>query len=84
MAALRSGRTRRGWSISEAARRSGVSRPMISLLERGLRRPSQSTAQDLIEAYELTGQEARAVWAIGIPFVGRDSPFKTDWRPDSY
>jgi DNA-binding XRE family transcriptional regulator len=76
MAALRDGRVGRGWSMSEAARRSGVSRPSISLLERGLRRPSVSVAEDLIAAYGLAGPTAAAIRAIAIPLVGRDSPYK--------
>jgi len=77
MAALRDGRLRRGWTMAEAARRSGVSRPMISLLENGLRRPSESVAEDLVGAYGLTGPAAAAVRAIALPLVGRDSPYRT-------
>lgn len=80
MAALRGGRLGRGWSMTAAAKHSGVSRPMISLLERGLRRPSESVAEDLIAAYGLTGPAAAAIRAIAIPLVGRDSPFKTGWH----
>jgi len=80
MAALRRGRLVRGWSMTAAARHSGVSRPMISQLESGRRRPSESVAEDLIAAYRLTGADAAAVRGIAIPLVGRDSPYKTgDW-----
>jgi transcriptional regulator with XRE-family HTH domain len=80
MAALRRGRLGHGWSFTTAAERSGVSRPMISQLERGLRRPSESVAEDLIGAYGLTGAEAAAVRAISVPLAGRDSPYRTgDW-----
>ena len=81
MEALRRGRERRGWTMSAAAKHSGVSRPMISLLERGLRRPSESVAEDLITAYRLTGQEADAVRSIALEWVGRDTPYKTGVTP---
>jgi transcriptional regulator with XRE-family HTH domain len=81
MEALRHGRQRRGWTLTAAAKHSGVSRPMISLLERGLRRPSESVAEDLIDAYELTGPEANAVRSIALELVGRDSPFRTGVSP---
>lgn len=80
-AALRRGRLARGWNISEAARRSGVSRRMIGSLEAGTRRPSESTAGDLIRAYGLTARDAAAVWDIALPLVGRDSPYRGGWRP---
>ncbi|MGH3186765.1 MAG: helix-turn-helix domain-containing protein [Streptosporangiaceae bacterium] len=82
MAALRDGRLRRGWSMTTAARHSGVSRPMISQLESGQRRPSESVAEDLIDAYRLAGVDAAAVRAIAIPLAGRDSPYRTgNWPP---
>jgi DNA-binding XRE family transcriptional regulator len=82
-AVLRKARAARGWSVSEAARRSGVSRRMITLLERAERRPSVSTARDLIRVYQLSGQRADAVRDIAVPFAGRDSPFRTGIEPDS-
>lgn len=81
MEALRRGRLGRGWTMTRAARETGVSRPMISLLERGLRRPSESVAEALIYVYRLTGQEADAVRSIALELVGRDSPFKTGVSP---
>ena len=81
-AVLRKGRAARGWSVSEAARQSGVSRRMIGMLEDGERRPSESTAQALIGAYRLTGQRADAVRDIAVPYVGRDSPYRTGTEPD--
>ena len=44
-AVLRAARLARGWSLSEAARRSGVSRRIINLLEAAERRPSNGTEQ---------------------------------------
>ena len=81
MKALRRGRERRGWTMTAAARNTGVSRPMISLLEAGLRRPSESLAECLIAAYRLTGAEADAVREISIEWVGRDSPYRTGVSP---
>ena len=79
-------RQRRGWTLSEAARQSGVSRRMIGMLEHAQRRPSESTAEALILAYQITGEHADRVRAIALPLRGRDSPFKTgewpgSWRP---
>jgi hypothetical protein len=81
-AALRDGRRRRGWSQTRAAAETGVSRPHISLLERGLRRPSESAAESLIRGYRLTPSEAGAVRAISVAWAGRDSPFRTGTAPD--
>jgi DNA-binding XRE family transcriptional regulator len=74
-----------GWTISEAARRSGVSRRMIGMLERAQRRPSISTAEALITAYGIPGGHAEDVRAVALPNVGRDSPYRTgdaspQWR----
>jgi len=80
-AVLRNARTARRWSVSEAARRSGISRRMIGLLEAAERRPSVSTARDLIRVYHLTGARADAIRAIAVPCVGRDSPFRTGIEP---
>jgi transcriptional regulator with XRE-family HTH domain len=84
MNALRDGRIRRGWSQTRAADETGVSRPHLSLLERGLRRPSSSVAEDLINAYEMTDAEAGAVRAIAVPWAGRDSPFRTGIAPGAW
>jgi hypothetical protein len=56
---------------------------MVSMLERGERRPSVSTARSLIRALALTGERADAIRAIAVPCVGRDSPFRTGIEPDS-
>jgi ribosome-binding protein aMBF1 (putative translation factor) len=80
-AVLRRARTARGWSVSEAARRSGVSRRMIGMLELAQRRPSVSTAEALIHGYQLTGERADAVRDIAVPCAGRDSPFRTGIEP---
>ncbi len=83
-AVLREARRARGWSVSEAARRSGVSRRMIGMLEHAQRRPSESTAEALIDAYRLTDGPAEAVWSIALPLRGRDSPYKTGNWPDGW
>jgi ribosome-binding protein aMBF1 (putative translation factor) len=80
-AILKTYRQRRGWSVSEASRRSGVSRRMIGMLEHAQRRPSESTIRALINAYQITGQDAAEVWDIAIPLVGKDSPYRDGWRP---
>ena len=78
-AVLRAYREAHGLSVSEAARRSGISRRMIGMLEHAQRRPSVSTAEALITAYRISGGHAEDVRAVALPNVGRDSPFK---RPD--
>lgn len=81
---LRNARRAHGWSVSEAARRSGVSRRMIGMLEHEQRRPSESTAEALITAYRITGDDMEAVWSIALPNVGRDSPFNTGVEPGGW
>lgn len=81
MAALRDGRRRHGWNLTKAAERTGVSRPFISQLESGTRRPSESVARDLITAYGLTGEDYDAVMQIARPLAGRDSPYRTGVAP---
>jgi hypothetical protein len=51
------------------------------LLERGLRKPSESVARDIIAAYQLAGPEAEAVLGIAVECAGRDSPFRTGIEP---
>jgi DNA-binding XRE family transcriptional regulator len=80
-AVLKFYRLQRGWSVSEAARQSGVSRRMIGMLEHAQRRPSESTAEALIAAYRITREHAGRVRSIAIAFVGRDSPYKTGVKP---
>lgn len=66
-----------GWTVSEAARQSGVSRRMIGMLEHAQRRPSVAVAEALITAYGIPGGHAEDVRAVALPNVGRDSPYKT-------
>lgn len=84
MRAFRDARLRRGWSLTRAAEETGVSRPHLSLLERGLRRPSESVAEDIITAYRMTPDEADAVSAIAVPLAGRDSPYRTGVAPGEW
>jgi len=81
MRALRDARLRQGWSIARAAAECGVSRPHLSLLERGLRRPSESVAAAIVAGYGMTLAEADAVRAIALAYVGRDSPYRTGITP---
>jgi transcriptional regulator with XRE-family HTH domain len=75
---LRAARDSHGWTISEASRRTGVSRRMITLLERGERYPSTVLADALIEGYELGQRNAWRLRDIALPNVGRASPYRTD------
>ena len=81
MSAFRCARRRRGWPVSRAAEAAGISRPHLSLLERGLRRPSKSVAERIIEALAMTPAEAKAVRSVAVPLAGRDSPYRSGWRP---
>lgn len=76
MRALRGARLRHGWSLTRAARETGVGRPHLSLLERGLRRPSGSVAEAVIAGYRMTPQEADAVRSVAVRLAGRDSPYR--------
>jgi transcriptional regulator with XRE-family HTH domain len=53
-ARLRGERARRGWSIEELARRSGVSRAMISKIERGAASPTAELLGRLAVGFEVT------------------------------
>ena len=68
---LRRARLTCGWTVSEAARHSAVSRRMIGMLEHAQRRPSSATAEALITAYRLTGDDAAVVWSIALEWVGK-------------
>lgn len=81
MEALRRARVRHGWSMTRAAAETGVSRPMISQLERGLRRPSVTLAEALITGYGMDPATAEVVRSIAIDWVGRDSPYRTGVSP---
>ncbi len=75
-AALKSGRQARGWSISETAKRTGVARRHIGMLEQGQRRPSGTVAEILIRAYQLDGEDATIIRSITVELAGRDSPYR--------
>jgi transcriptional regulator with XRE-family HTH domain len=53
-ARVRSERSRRGWSLDELARRSGVSRAMISKIERGAASPTAELLAKLAVGFEVT------------------------------
>jgi transcriptional regulator with XRE-family HTH domain len=76
-AILRTARQARGWSIREAAKRSTISRRMIGMMEAAERVPSTATAELLIKAYQLDGENAAVIRSAGLPNVGRSSPYRT-------
>jgi transcriptional regulator with XRE-family HTH domain len=73
---LRHARAIHGWTKSEASRQTGVSRRMLTLLERGERYPSMALAEDLITGYRLDHQLATRLREIALPSVGRSSPYR--------
>lgn len=73
---LRLARACHGWTKSEASRRTGVSRRMLTLLERGERYPSMVLAEDLITGYGPSHQLATRLREIALPSVGRSSPYR--------
>ena len=79
--AFRDARLRRRWSIARAAEAAGISRPYLSQLERGLRRPSASVAEAVIKGLAMTPQEAEALRSVAVRLAGRDSPYRSGWRP---
>jgi transcriptional regulator with XRE-family HTH domain len=75
-AMLRQARLARGWSLSEAERRTLISRRMLSLLERGERRPSVVLAESLVQAYRLGPVSSARLAAVAVRNAGRDSPYR--------
>lgn len=69
-----------GWSLSEAARRTGISRRMLGMLEVGQRVPSTVLAEDLISGYKLGYADADLLRFAALPNVGRDSPLRAGNR----
>ena len=47
-------RTQRGWSINELAERSGVSKAMLSAIERGANSPTATLLVRIAAAFDLT------------------------------
>lgn len=62
-------------TVAEAAERIGITPRMVRYLEAGQRRPSTVVAEQLVEAYELDGDDAAAVRSVALRHVGRASPF---------
>jgi ribosome-binding protein aMBF1 (putative translation factor) len=75
VAMLAGARADLGWSYTEAAWRTGVSRRMLAMLEAGQRVPSVVLAEDLITGYRLDDGAAALLRAAALPNVGRDSPY---------
>jgi len=80
-AMLRRARLARGWSLSEAERRSLISRRMLSLLEQGQRRPSVVLAESLVQAYRLGPGDSARLQAVAVENAGRDSPYRNRRNP---
>lgn len=77
-ACLRAGRHRQRLTIRQAAKAVGIAAGYLSNLERGLRCPSRSVAQDLARVLlPDRPEEARALLSAARPYSGRD------WRPAS-
>lgn len=53
-AVIRGLRERRGWTVTELARRSRASKQLVSAIERGDRAPSLSTCGRLAKAFGVT------------------------------
>ena len=61
--ALVAARTRRGWSLADAATATGLSRGYLSRIETGARPPTRPTALTLADAYQLDQQHRDALQA---------------------
>jgi DNA-binding XRE family transcriptional regulator len=66
-AVIRNARLRLGWSQTTAAYWCGVSRRHYQYLEAGERRPSDRTAERLVDGLGLKGQAVRAIRAAAVP-----------------
>jgi transcriptional regulator with XRE-family HTH domain len=73
---LAEARAERGWSLTTAAARTGISRRMLGMLEHGQRVPSTVLAEALIEGYRLGLAAADLLRSVAMPNVGRDSPLR--------
>jgi transcriptional regulator with XRE-family HTH domain len=65
-----------GWSLSEAGRRTGISRRMLGMMEAGQRVPSAVLAEELISGYKLGYADADLLRFAALPNVGRASPLR--------
>lgn len=73
---LAAARKAHGWSLREAARRVGCTAGSIVHLEAGRRAPSAYLAGQLIEAYDLSDDDADELWAEAVPDRGTSSPWR--------
>lgn len=74
--ALREARRAHGWTQRQAADEVSISAGMLQHLERGDRRPSTATADDLVAGLNLPPDVAEDLRAVAIPLVGRSSPYR--------
>lgn len=69
---LRRRRVEQGFGLRAAARSAGIAPGYLCMLEQGQRSPSESVADALVGALNLTNADAETVWSAAIPGVGRD------------
>lgn len=69
-------RRRRGYSLREAARRSGCTAGTIVHLEKARRAPSIITAWGIINGYRLDDTEAEMLLAEAVDNAGKSSPYR--------
>jgi len=73
---LADARRGRGWSLREAARRTGCTAGTVVHLEAGRRAPSVALAENIIGAYRLDDGQARMLLAEAVDGAGKSSPHK--------
>ena len=74
---LREMREEAGWTISDLARESGVSRPMVSMIEAGSREPSMDTLRAIATALGIQVSELVAILEGEAPASTEDSEGET-------
>lgn len=80
--ALRTARTRRGWSVMQAARELELSDGCLRHLEKGDRRPSAEVVGRLVLGYRLPADVEDGLRAVQAPYGGRSSPNRTGRAPE--
>jgi transcriptional regulator with XRE-family HTH domain len=68
---LAAARRRKRWSYRQAASRIHVVPSMLCALEQGTRAPSTVTAEAIIDAYGLAGDDAERLRAEAVPGAGK-------------
>ncbi|MFB6567374.1 helix-turn-helix domain-containing protein [Streptomyces noursei] len=72
--ALAGARQRAALGVRATARAVGISPGYLSRLERGLRCPSRSVAEQLIVVLQVDGDERAVILGAAVDGVGRDHP----------